>query len=253
MFSHGTGLAFPTLDGGHRVRHWRIVMSGEMKPKRLQRSKAKSGFTLIEAMMVIAIIGILAAVAVPTLLGSTGDEQLKTSIRELSSAFSYARSEAIRTGEIHIVFVGTDSSGNALPNFNGNPAVVLVLNDGTPGSVNQNCQIDLAEPSWSVASRPAIAGGVLAGVVQMAEDVGTGTLATGSTFTEPDGDNASWVLFRPEGSAHAFDAGCAIGDIGTGAGGIYLNNGNKQFGFALRPLGNGRVRVWEEGNARWGN
>ena len=96
-------------------------------------------------------------------------------------------------------------------------------------------------------------GGVLAGVVQMAEDVGTGTLATGSTFTEPDGDNASWVLFRPEGSAHAFDAGCAIGDVGTGAGGIYLNNGNKQFGFALRPLGNGRVRVWEEGNARWGN
>jgi hypothetical protein len=87
----------------------------------------------------------------------------------------------------------------------------------------------------------------------MAEDIGTGAIATGSTFTEPDGDDASWTLFRSDGSAHAFDAACVIGDIGTGAGGIYLNNGVKQFGFALRPLGNGRVRVWEEGNAQWGN
>ena len=59
------------------------------------------------------------------------------------------------------------------------------------------------------------------------------------------------MLFRPAGTTHAFDSACAIGDVGTGAGGIYLNNGDRQFGVALRPLGNARVRVWEAAATAW--
>jgi type II secretory pathway pseudopilin PulG len=208
---------------------------------------------MIELMVVIGILGIIAAAAIPTLLGGSDNARLKTAVRELSAAFDLARSEAIRTGQIHLVFVGTDASGNALPAFNGTPAVVVVVNDGIPGSANQNCQIDAGEVVLSMPPRAAVAAGIMPGVVQMAEDVGTGVIATGSTFTEPDGDPASWVLFRPEGTAHAFDAACAIGTLGSGAGGIYLNNGMRQFGYALRPMGNGRVRVWERGSAAWVN
>jgi len=215
--------------------------------------RTRSGFTLIEVAIVVAILAVLAAAVVPSMVGGSADARLRSAVQEMSAAFGFARSEAIRTGQIHLVFVGTDASGNALPAFNTGPAIVSVVNDGVPGSVNQNCQIDPGEERLSVEPRAGVAGGVMPGVVAMPDDVGLGAIATGSTLTEPDGDPASWVLFRPEGTAHAFDAGCAIGAFGTGAGGIYLNNGRKQFGYALRPIGNGRARIWERGNAQWAN
>ena len=131
------------------------------------------------------------------------------------------------------------------------PALAIVVNDGAIGSANQNCRIDAGEDQRPVEVERRVSAGVLAGVTQMTEDRGTGARSTGSTFTEPDGDAASWALFRPEGTAHGFDAACVIGDLGTGAGGIYLNNGDKQFGFTLRPLGNSLVRVWDDGSTRW--
>lgn len=216
-----------------------------------ERARSIAGFTLIEVAIVVAILAVLAAAVVPTMVGGSADARLRSAVQETSAAFGFARSEAIRTGQIHLVFVGTDASGNPLPAVNGGPAIVSVVNDGVPGSANQNCQIDPGETRLSIEPRVGIAGGVLPGVVPMPEDIGLGAIATGSTLTEPDGDPASWVLFRPEGTAHAFDAGCAIGAFGSGAGAIYLNNGRKQLGYALRPIGNGRARAWERGNAQW--
>jgi prepilin-type N-terminal cleavage/methylation domain-containing protein len=214
------------------------------------------GFTLIEVMVVVIILGVMAAMAIPTLVGGSANERLKATVRDIAGAFSLARSEAIRTGEIHLVFIGTDALGNPLPLHNGVAALALVLNDGVPGSVNQNCLIDAGEPSVSIAAQtvtnPPVIGGVMAGVTQMAEDFGAGAPASGSTFTQPDGATpASWVLFRPEGTSHSFDDACVEGAVGSGAGGIYLNNGRRQFGISLRPLGNTRVRLWNAGSAQW--
>ncbi len=57
------GLGFPTFDGGREVRHWRIGMQASMRSVRRRHARGDSGFSMIEVMIVVALIGILAAAA----------------------------------------------------------------------------------------------------------------------------------------------------------------------------------------------
>lgn len=56
-----------------------------------------SGYSLIELIVVLVLIGLITAIATPFLMTTIGKTKLKTSAKEIATTFRYARSRAIAT------------------------------------------------------------------------------------------------------------------------------------------------------------
>jgi type II secretion system protein H len=72
-------------------------------------SGLRSGFTLLELMVVIALVGILSAMIIPEMKGTYGDALLRSTSRDLVSVFSLASSRAISLGQTHRVRLEPDA------------------------------------------------------------------------------------------------------------------------------------------------
>jgi Tfp pilus assembly protein FimT len=212
-------------------------------------SARNSAFTLVEAVIVVAIMGVMVSMGAQRFQRWRDAEAVKSAARSVEGAFSYARGEARRTGNNHLVLFQTDIAGNSLTDAGGNPVPILVVDDGRPGSGNQNCVIDTGETIRPVRLERGVAWGANQADAKHAIDEGTAAYTTGSTFTDSDGNDATWVLFLPNGTPRAVNAACTIGALGTGGGGIYLRSTERDAAVVLTPLGATRVYVW--GGGAW--
>lgn len=88
-----------------------------------------SGFSMIELMTVVAIVGILLAVAAPSFTEALRRNRLAAQNNDLLTSFSYARGEAIRRNRIvGVCALNTASDGCATDNWNRGWAVWVDTN-----------------------------------------------------------------------------------------------------------------------------
>jgi len=213
------------------------------------RRAHRAGFSLIEVVVVLGILSVLAAMAVPGIQDMMERRRLQGFARNFGNIFQIARSQAIRTGNNHIVFFGvpgstTDPAGTAITNATGSLVPILIVDDGSPATAN--CHIDVGEFEDSILLPSEIEFGVSEATVKVPTDTGTAAWASpqlsGSTASDPSDAATNWVLFRPEGATCG-----TIGDTGTGGAGFYFTSGGRDYAVTLAPLGSVRVHAWRPG------
>jgi type II secretion system protein H len=84
----------------------------KMRRKRRSSGGGEAGFTLLEIMIVVAMIAIMAAIAVPNFSTVIANSRLKAAARDLYSKVQQARSLAIRDNQTYAI--GFDAVNNQM-------------------------------------------------------------------------------------------------------------------------------------------
>ena len=118
-------------------------LTDSIKQKRIGNSRLARGFTIIELIIVIVIIGILTTIAVPSMREWALEGQVETKAAEVRNLFELVRTKATAMGKVGYV-VGTDNvqiglNDNTTLEENPpiNPRVIMAYVD-----VNQNSTFD---------------------------------------------------------------------------------------------------------------
>lgn len=70
-----------------------------------RQADSRAAFTLIEIMIVVAIIGLVMAMGIPSILQSTNKEGMRKAVSDIMEVCSKAREQAIMTGRVKAVVI----------------------------------------------------------------------------------------------------------------------------------------------------
>lgn len=99
----------------------------------------ESGFTLVELMIALTVLGIMIAAALPSLTDLVRDQRIKTATSDVFASLIYARSEAIKRND-RVVLCAANSTIDGCANSSNWAAGWIVFLDsdgnGFPGAVS---------------------------------------------------------------------------------------------------------------------
>jgi prepilin-type N-terminal cleavage/methylation domain-containing protein len=218
------------------------------------------GFTMIEAMIVVAVIGIMAMLVVGALGRRTGDQRAKAAVRSVADLMLLARAEAIRTGTNHVVFLQQDPADDPLENRSGDPVAALLIADADADGLPDTNEYKASVPFDETGSLQWGSTFAAAATTAAPNDNAAGTFPATDpdfaccTFTDPTNNPSRWVVFLPDGMPRAFSTGpFATGPLGSGLGAVYVSSGTRDYAVVLAPLGSVRVHSWNQGAGAWTN
>ena len=97
--------------------------------------KSNKGFTLIEMITTVIIVGVIASIAAPNLIGMLNQTRVKDSLGQVEGAIKEAQKLAIRRGKPCTIVFTTNASGNSTVQTASGSAGCLLSTRELPDSV----------------------------------------------------------------------------------------------------------------------
>ncbi len=76
-----------------------------------RKRDGEAGFTLLELIVVLVIVGLVSAMAAPRLVGSLTKAHMRTSVQKIASALRYARSQAVSEKKTYFAVFDVEKNG----------------------------------------------------------------------------------------------------------------------------------------------
>src|SRR2546425_471834 len=127
--------------------------------KLVLKLERRRGFTLLELMVVLILIGIMTAIIIPEMKGSFQDALLRSTSRELVNVFNLASSRAVSINQLHRVRLDRNSGRylierRAQENEQATGFVPAPEIPGSEGKLDTRISIEIRTPGEPVPDAP---------------------------------------------------------------------------------------------------